>query len=85
MLKKGFWSLFFVLMLFFSGLQAGTVGKIVGQVTDKNTGDPLIGVNVMIEGTDLGAATDVDGSYIILNVLPGAQQMADFRPDFGER
>ncbi len=52
-------------------LFAGTTGKIVGVVKEKSTGEPLPGANVYIEGTNLGAATDVDGSYLILNVPPG--------------
>ena len=46
-------------------------GKISGTILDKRTGDPLIGVNVIVEGTTLGAATDMDGYYAILNVSPG--------------
>ncbi|MBN2366770.1 MAG: hypothetical protein EH225_12740 [Calditrichaeota bacterium] len=49
---------------------AGTTGKIAGVVKDTETGEPLPGVNVVLEGTSLGAATDADGSYIILNVPP---------------
>jgi len=52
-------------------LQAGTTGKIAGRVTDADTGEPLIGANVLIEGTTLGAATDADGNYFIINVPPG--------------
>ncbi len=52
-------------------LFAGTTGKIVGMVTDAETGDPLPGVNVVVEGTNLGAATDIDGTFVILNVPPG--------------
>ena len=37
----------------------GTVGKINGQVTDIATGDPLIGANVVLEGTNMGAAHPV--------------------------
>lgn len=48
-----------------------TTGKISGVVTDKNTGEPLPGVNITIEETYLGAATDIDGYYIILNVPVG--------------
>jgi outer membrane receptor protein involved in Fe transport len=54
-----------------SFLLAGTVGKIAGQVVDATTGEPLIGVNVIVEGTDLGAATDMDGTFVILNLRPG--------------
>ncbi len=54
-----------------SYLIAGTTGKITGQVRDASTGEPLIGANIIIEGTSMGAATDVDGQYIILNISPG--------------
>lgn len=50
---------------------AGTTGKIAGRVTDKDTGQPLPGVNVVLEGTTMGAATDTDGRYYILLVPPG--------------
>ena len=50
---------------------SGTTGKLSGKVTSKETGDPLIGANVMIDGTLLGAATDLDGNYYILQVPPG--------------
>ncbi len=51
---------------------AGTTGKLAGRVTAKETGEPLIGANVMIEGTPLGAATDLDGNYYILQIPPGS-------------
>ena len=58
--------------LFFIGYTfAGTTGKIAGRVTDAETGEPLPGVNVVIEGTTQGAATDLDGYYFIINVKPG--------------
>jgi len=63
-----------VLIIFlFTGsyLLAGTTGKITGIIKDKDTGEPVPGVNVIIEGTRLGAATDLEGIYIILNVPPG--------------
>jgi hypothetical protein len=50
---------------------AGTTGKIAGSVTDAETGEPLPRVNVFVEGTDRGAATDDEGDYVILNVPPG--------------
>ena len=52
-------------------IQAGTTGKLTGKVIDKTTGDPLPFVNITIEGTMLGAATDIDGRYVILNIPPG--------------
>ena len=50
---------------------AGNTGKIAGTVIDKETGEPLIGTNITIEGTNLGAMTDADGIYYILRVPPG--------------
>ena len=52
-------------------LTAGTTGKLAGTVTDKKTGEPLIGANVIIEKVLLGAATDINGSYYVLQVPPG--------------
>lgn len=46
-------------------------GKISGNVVDQETKEPLIGANVVIVGTTFGAATGLDGSYVILNVAPG--------------
>lgn len=53
-------------------IYAGTTGKITGKVVDQNSGEPLIGANILIEGTMFGAATDIDGNYTILNVSPGS-------------
>ena len=50
---------------------AGVTGKIAGKVTDAQSGEDLIGINVLIEGTTMGAATGVDGTYIINNIEPG--------------
>jgi outer membrane receptor protein involved in Fe transport len=48
-----------------------TTGKITGVVTDSQTKEPLIGVTVSVVGTNLGAITDEDGHYIVLNVPVG--------------
>jgi len=50
---------------------AATTGKIAGKVVSAETQKPLPGANVIIEGTNMGAATDVEGDYYILNVTPG--------------
>ena len=47
---------------------AGTTGKVTGLITDKETGEPLIGCNVIIMETDLGTASNEDGEYFILNI-----------------
>ncbi|MDW7679077.1 MAG: TonB-dependent receptor [bacterium] len=68
--------IFLVVFLFlFSNVFAGVTGKIAGKVVDSETNQPLPGVNVVIKGTTLGAATDIDGNYIILNVPAGNYQL----------
>ncbi len=55
----------------FSPAYAQQTGKIVGKVVDSRTGQALSGANVLVEGTKLGASTDLDGVFFILNVSPG--------------
>jgi len=50
---------------------AATTGKLSGKVINEETGEPLPGVAVSIEGTRMGALTDENGEYIILNVPVG--------------
>ncbi len=57
-------------------LFAGTSGKISGKVTEAASKEGLIGVNILIEGTKLGASTDINGQYVIINVPPGSYTLA---------
>ena len=52
-------------------IQAGTTGKLTGFISDKTTGNQLIGCNVILDGTDLGTSSDINGEYFILNIPPG--------------
>ena len=67
--KKLIFYLIFALSFF--RVFAGTTGKLTGKVTDQNTGEPLIGVNILLEGTSFGVATDDEGNYLIINIPPG--------------
>ena len=49
---------------------AGT--SVEGFIKDAETGEPLFGANVMLTGTSMGAATGMDGKYVIPNVPAGA-------------
>lgn len=65
-----FWGI--LLCLFIpAGLFAGITGKIAGFVRDAADGEPLIGANVLIEGTTQGASADIEGYFFIVNVSPG--------------
>lgn len=75
-----------LIILIFNSLYlfAQSGGKIVGKVIEEETGEPLIGCNIMIEELMMGDATGVDGEYIILNIPPGTYnikaQMLGFQP-----
>ncbi len=60
-----------LLIALFASSSFAALGKISGTVTDASTGEPLPGVNVVLAGTNLGAATDTQGQYYIINVPPG--------------
>ena len=63
-------------------MYAGTTGKISGSVLDENNG-PLIGCNIIVKGTSLGAATDLNGRYFILNVPPGVYEISSSMIGYG--
>src|SRR2546425_784365 len=64
----------FLLFANVTGL-AGTTGKISGKITDGQTKEALAGVNVLVAGTALGAASDLEGSYFIINLPPGTYRL----------
>ncbi len=61
------------LIIFLASLNvyAGTTGKIAGQVIDGSSNQPLAGANIILQGTTMGATTDADGYYFIINLPPG--------------
>ncbi len=60
-----------LLSFLFSPLLFSQSGKIAGKITDATTGEDLPFVNVMVVGTNYGAATDLEGNYFIINIPPG--------------
>ena len=61
----------FVLALLTTANVFAQTGKIAGRVVDAASGDPLPGVNVFIEGTTRGTATNLDGEYVVIGIRPG--------------
>lgn len=62
----------FLTLLFSLALPAlAQTGKITGKVTDKKTGETLIGLTAKLEGLAKGASTNVDGRYTLTAIPPG--------------
>ncbi|MEW6193565.1 MAG: TonB-dependent receptor [Bacteroidota bacterium] len=69
------WFVITLLLLVVSSMNAQTTGKISGKILDDQTGEPLIGVNVIIEGTRLGSSSDINGDFYIINIPPGTYRV----------
>jgi hypothetical protein len=63
------------LLLLLPAMALAQSGKLRGQITDQETGEALVGANVIIVGSSYGAATDVNGEYIILNLVAGTYEV----------
>ncbi|MBS4015803.1 MAG: TonB-dependent receptor, partial [Candidatus Latescibacteria bacterium] len=70
---KNLFVLFVLFVVIVFPLYAGETGRVIGKITDMDTKEPLPGVNIIVEGTTLGAATDNGGNYLISNVPAGNQ------------
>lgn len=55
-----------------TAVQAQETGRIVGTIIDAESGDALVGAYVVLEGTELGAASDLEGDFRIRGLEPGA-------------
>lgn len=62
----------FAVILLYLFFPANLLAGISGRITDSVTGEVLPGANVLIVGTSLGAASDLNGEYRISNVPPGS-------------
>ena len=63
-----------ILLLYVAGLlfaQVDTRGSLKGIIKDSQSGDPLVGVNIVVLGTYLGASSDEDGFYLISDMKSG--------------
>ncbi|MCB2230768.1 TonB-dependent receptor [bacterium] len=70
-LKRLFAAVALICLLVTGSAWSAVTGSITGVVTDAQTNEPLIGVSVAIDGTNLGAVTDENGKYKINNVPVG--------------
>jgi TonB-dependent receptor len=63
--------LLLAIFLLAQSLFAQGPGSIKGRVSDRDTGELLVGANVVIQNTAIGAATDLEGRFALRGILPG--------------
>lgn len=68
MIKNFFTALIFLLL----STPLFSQSSIRGNVTDAESGETVIGCNIILQGTTIGAVTDLDGNFEIKNVAPGS-------------
>ncbi len=71
MLRRCVTTVLILLVMPFAALAQNT-GKLSGVITDVSTGESLPGANIILGGTLLGSASDLDGNYFIIGVPVGA-------------
>ncbi len=67
-----------LLLLLMLPLNMLAQSTLTGTVSDSATGEPLPGVNVLVEGTTNGTATDMDGNFTLTNVMSGDRIVFSF-------
>ncbi|MCH7770040.1 MAG: carboxypeptidase-like regulatory domain-containing protein [Bacteroidetes bacterium] len=74
-----------VFSVFTNVFAQSSVGKLAGKIVDSETREPLIGANIILMGTDLGAAADINGEYFVLNIVPGPYDVKVSYVGYGEK
>lgn len=59
--------------IFFQSVTGSSLsnGTIRGKVVDKTTREPIAFANIVVQGTNSGTTTDIDGKFELNNVVPG--------------
>lgn len=73
--KLSFSLIFIMFVAWFNWCFGQSTGTIKGRVIDATVKEPLIGANVVVVGTNIGASTDQNGEFIITNLPPGSYQL----------
>jgi hypothetical protein len=64
--------IFIIFSLVLTGLMVAQSGYLGGLITDAESSQPLVGANISIENSEVGAASDMDGQYVIADLRPGS-------------
>ena len=68
-MRKSILNFIIAFVAFCTGLQAQSLS---GSVTDSEDGEPLVGVNIVVQGQNQGAVSDFDGNFSISNFESGS-------------
>lgn len=60
-------------------------GKLSGKINDADTNEPLVSVNIYLVNTKLGAVSDIEGEYFILNIPPGTYDVRISHVGYGPK
>ena len=63
--------IFLLSLLSSTQIYSQSTGKIMGVIKDMATGEGIPFANVLVDGTTIGTASDIDGNFVILNIPPG--------------
>ena len=72
----------FLLLSFTAPPLVGQTGQVTGRVSNANTGAPLQGAQIVVQGTTIGTLSNVQGRYLLLNAPLGAQTLEITRLGF---
>ncbi|TXH23734.1 MAG: TonB-dependent receptor [Cyclobacteriaceae bacterium] len=56
-------------------IAAAQTGSITGTITDSKTKEPIIGGSVLVQGTQIGTSTDIEGKFTIKNLKVGTYNL----------
>jgi len=62
-----------IMAIFAQASFAQTTGTVIGKIIDNETGEAVTGANVVVKGTTIGAASDLEGEFKITGVPTGNQ------------
>ena len=69
MIKNLYKTLIYIILSL--ALYGQTSGKISGRIIEKESGEPLVGANIIITQTQAGTSADEEGYFNLINVSPG--------------
>lgn len=67
-MRKKFFLLFVICLFIGAGKAMAQTSRVSGIVFAEDNNEPIIGASVLVKGTTLGAVTDIEGKFTILNV-----------------